>query len=186
MMNPVRELKVRAEILHHAVGAGDIPAIERLRILPELRKADPATLREAVSGIRRKHCLAVVGREVGFTGWEHARRVLDGDSDGGGETDFGKLLSPPTRATFLNHWFSTYDEAHAVHRELSSSGARRYLLVYQRQFFVTECGYVEALGLDPDDPDWRAMGWDWARPERPLARRRLYAKLLAPRPDQRG
>ena len=38
---------------------------------------------------------------------------------------------------------------------------------------------MDALGLDPDDPDWAAIGWDWARPRSPAARRRLYARLLS-------
>ncbi len=175
MMDPVRELKVRAELLQHAARTCDEAALERLRMLPELRKADVATLRGAAAGLQRKHCLAIVGREAGFVSWDHARRVLEGDPD---ETDFGALLSGPGRGTFLNHWFTTYDEAHAVHRQHLADDACRYLLAYRRQFFLTERGYIESLGLDPDDADWRAIGWDWARPRSAAARRRLYARLL--------
>jgi hypothetical protein len=176
MMDPVRELKVRAELLQRRVQAGEESALTRVRALPEHRKADLVALREVASALQRKHCLAIVSREAGFAGWEHARRVLDGDAV---EADFGKLLCVPGRGAFLNHWFATYDEAHAVHAELLLAGERRYLLAYQRQLFVAEAGYIESIGLEPDDADWRAIGWDWARPRSYAARRRLYAKLLA-------
>ena len=38
---------------------------------------------------------------------------------------------------------------------------------------------IGALGLDPDDADWAAIGWDWARPLHVEARLRLYGGLLA-------
>jgi hypothetical protein len=175
MIDPVRELKVRAEILQRGIEAGDDVVIERLRALPELKKAGREALRAAAASIQRKHCLAVVGLETGFSSWEHARRVLSGDPD---EADFGKLLSGPGRGAFLNHWVATYGEARAVHADLLAAGSVRYLLAFRRQFLITERGYIESLGLDPDDADWRAIGWDWVKPRSAAARRRLYAKLL--------
>ena len=181
MTDPIVELKVRAELLHKAVAANDSHALERLRALPEHRKADAAALAALVEGVRHKHCLAVVAREVGFTGWDHAVRVIEGDP---AEADFGDLLSSPGRGAFLNQWLATYDEAKAIHRELCVSGAGSYLLAFRRHFFLTERGYVESLGLDPDDADWAAMGWDWARPASVDARRRLYGRLVTRQPPQ--
>ncbi|AUX48415.1 uncharacterized protein SOCE26_099490 [Sorangium cellulosum] len=74
MMDPVRELKVRAELLHKRVASNDAAALQRLRALPELGRADEAALAAAAPGIRRKHCLAVVARECGFSSWERAPR----------------------------------------------------------------------------------------------------------------
>ncbi|WP_234023140.1 hypothetical protein [Sorangium cellulosum] len=78
----------------------------------------------------------------------------------------------------LHHWFATHDEARA-HAASLPEGQRSYLLTYKHHFFVADRTFVASLGLDPDDPDWRAIGWDWARPADPTARRRLYAKRLA-------
>jgi hypothetical protein len=175
MIDPVRELKVRAEVLQRGLEGGDGVVLRRLRALPELRKADESTLRAAAASIQRKHCLAIVGKETGFSGWEHARRVLSGDPE---EADFGGLLCGAGRGTFLNHWFSTYDEARRVHQDLLAMGSTRYLLAFKRQVLITEGGYIESLGLDPEDADWREIGWDWVRPRRVDARCRLYAKLL--------
>jgi hypothetical protein len=173
--DPVRELKVRAEILHHAASTGDARALSRLRALPELKKAESDALVRAAAEMKRKHWLAVVAVEAGFVGWEHAKCVLGGDAHDAG---FGKLLSGSGRGAFLNHWFAIYEEARAVQDELLATGERRYLLAYQRQCFLTEQGYIESLGLDPDDADWRAIGWDWVRPRSTAARGRLYGKLL--------
>jgi hypothetical protein len=59
-------------------------------------------------------------------------------------------------AVFLNHWYSDYAEARA-HREAEGG----YLLLHRSQYFVTVAEAVRDLGLDPQDPDWARIGWDW-------------------------
>jgi hypothetical protein len=174
MLDPVRELKVRAELLHHAVQASEAAALERLRVLAEFRKADAEALRAAASGIQRKHCLAAVARELGFASFEHAKRVFEGDAS---EADFGTMLY--AGRGHLNQWFAAYEDARYVHAETSTPASRRYLLAYKRQFLVVDRYFIESLGLDPDDADWQAIGWDWAFPKDAEARRRLYGKFLA-------
>lgn len=176
MVDPVRELKIRAEILHKRIAAGDAESLGRLRALPALRRAGAAAITAMAQKVRRKHCLAVVARECGFSSWEHARRVLEGDP---GEADLGTLLCGAGESGVLNHWFAVYDQARAFLDNAPPSGPRRYLLAYKRDFFVADRHFVKMLGLAPDDPDWEAIGWDWARPADPAARRRLYHKRLA-------
>jgi hypothetical protein len=176
MVDPVRELKTRAEILHGRIASGDEESRARLRALPELARADATTLASAAPGMRRKHCLAVVAREHGFTSWEQARRILAGDT---GELDFGTLMYPSVAVGALNVWFADYGEARGHLDEVRLGGARRYLLPYRRQFFVADRCVVEVLGLDPDDADWEAIDFDWARPRDATARQRLYGKRLA-------
>jgi hypothetical protein len=72
---------------------------------------------------------------------------------------------------FLNHWFSTYDEARQA-RE--SKGG--FLLPYKSHFFVCESEVIRAMGLEPDDPDWEKIEWDCARPVDVQAFRRLCEK----------
>lgn len=38
---------------------------------------------------------------------------------------------------------------------------------------------VRELGLDPDDPDWVTIGWDWVRPADDEAWRRLKERQIA-------
>jgi hypothetical protein len=73
--------------------------------------------------------------------------------------DAGPLMYVPSMGAFLNHWFITYEDARA-HRE--SQGG--FLLPFQHQFFVTVAGAIVELGLDPNDPNWERIGWDWVRP----------------------
>ena len=65
----------------------------------------------------------------------------------------------PRDSAFLNTWFSTYEEARAYREQTGG-----YLLTYCAKFFVCERGYIESLGLDPDDPRWLQIGFDCARP----------------------
>lgn len=77
----------------------------------------------------------------------------------------------PQMDVFLNHWFTRYEDARAY---LQHHGG--YLLPYGFQYFVTPAGGVRALGLDPNDPDWQRIGFDWARPADLEAWERLRLK----------
>ena len=72
----------------------------------------------------------------------------------------GPLMYVARMDAVLNRWFTSYEEARA---SLAAEGG--YLLPYKTQFFVTEGEGIRELGLDPDDPDWARIGWDWVRPK---------------------
>ena len=73
-MDPISELKTRAEILHRRIQTGDLTAIRRLRALPEFRRAADEGLVSAT--IQRTHCLAVIAAELGFANWPQAKSAL--------------------------------------------------------------------------------------------------------------
>jgi hypothetical protein len=175
MIDPVDELKTQAEILHKRIATGDAASRSRLRRLTELAKADDGAIAAAAPNIRRKHCLAVVSREHGFSTWEHAQRVLRGWED---EADFGALLYDRESRGMLNVWFASYAEAREHLIATRRDGKGRYLLAFRRQFFVVEAHFIEALGMDPNDGDWERIDFDWPRPRDPLARRRLYGQRI--------
>ena len=175
-MNATQELRVRAEILHRRIQSGDPGAIQRLRALPDFSRAPVERLRAAAPGIRRGDCLALLARELGFPDWPLAKRALEGDP---AASDFGTLLWSTRCTGHLNLWFKTYDEAATVREQTG-----RYLLAYRHQFVVVDRYYIETLGLDPDDPDWNALGLDWVHPRDPQARSRLYRKLVANLPRE--
>ena len=86
MVDVVDGLKARARILHANVTKKEPAALTRARTLPELKKVpDDGTL---AAEVKRRHCLAVIARELGFEGWPHAVSVLTGTRD----DDFGTLL----------------------------------------------------------------------------------------------
>lgn len=176
MCDAIEEVKIRAQRLVKKARAGDPAVIARLRAeVPALR--DTALVdAEVAEAVQLKHALALVARELGFRGWPHAREVLGGDTE---ERDFGTLLYPPRCRGHLTSWHVDHAEARA-----SRAAAAGYLLPFRTQFFVVERGFLEDLGLDPDDADWSAMGYDWAEPQDRDARRRLYGKLLASLPQE--
>ena len=89
-----------------------------------------------------------------------------------------ELFCPGGQSPMLKQWFRNYAEARIIHEETGG-----YLLPYRHQCFICGEDYIEFLGLDPLDPDWRAIGFDWVRPADPDARNRLRKKLLAVRPE---
>jgi len=115
--------------------------------------------------VQLQQALAVVAHEVGFPSWQALRTACE-----------ATWLSPnamyaPAMAQFLNRWFADYDEARAA--QLSEGG---YLLPYRNYFFLTTGEAIRELGLDPDDPDWAAIGHDWVRPRDERAHRRLVVQ----------
>ncbi|MCB9615686.1 MAG: hypothetical protein H6722_24915 [Sandaracinus sp.] len=158
-------LRDDARRLHHAAAAGEPEALERLRRLPDLRGTDD----EALRSTRRRHALSAVARELGAHGWSHLCAVLRGED----VDDFGEALH---QHGHWHVWSASYEEAVAIRAEHGG-----FLLPYRHQFFVADADYVRELGLDPDDPDWVAIGRDWVGARDRVARGRLFAKLLAAR-----
>jgi len=74
----------------------------------------------------------------------------------------------------VSRWFTGCAEARA---SLEAEGG--YLLPYREQFFVTTREGIRELGLDPDDPDWERIGWDWVRPLDRAAWERLRERRVS-------
>lgn len=72
----------------------------------------------------------------------------------------GPDMYVPRMDAVLNRWFTKYEDARA---SLEAEGG--YLLPFKSQFFLTQSEGIRELGLDPDDPDWERIGWDWVRPK---------------------
>lgn len=167
----VRELKIRAALVHKSLDRDNTHAcadvvhwFERCGFADSqmaVFRADPHT-------IRRKHILQALALEQGFTSWSDlrvahelaARPVLDGE----------RFLRGA--AGFFNRWFAGYTAARASLRAYGG-----YLLPYRHQFFVCEAGLIAGNGLDPDDADWRRIGYDWVVPSDPRAKLRLAGAL---------
>ncbi len=71
------------------------------------------TVSSLSASIKRRHCLAVVARELGFQGWPHAVGVLGGTDS----TDFGTLLYPDGADAHWNIWSASYAEARAIREQ---------------------------------------------------------------------
>lgn len=176
MTDPVRELKTRAGLLERRLHRGDPAALIRLRSLPEYRSLSVPDLVPVASAVRRRQCLSIIAIELGFSGWQHASAVLTGAP---GVADFGTLLYPRRCGGLLNLWYRNHAEAVRGHE-----AAGGYLLAYRRQCLVVDRLFIETMGLDPDAPEWRWMGYDWVRPRHLEARTGLYGALIAQLPRE--
>jgi hypothetical protein len=165
MASVMSDLKAQARILHRQAVERHPAALARVQRLGALAgDAASVPLR-----IRRRHCLTVIARELGFHGWQHAVAVLRGTDS----LDFGTLLYPNGAEVHWNIWSASYEEARAIRAQHGG-----YLLAYRRHFFIADRYFIATLGLDPADPDWQLIGRDWVRPARVDARERLYGKLI--------
>ncbi len=177
-MDAIEELRVRAKILHRSLNAAGENAIKRLRGLPQFRRSSAQELIRIATETKRQDCLAILAAELGFPNWPQAKMVLAGEGEA---EDFGTLLCPARCGAHLSRWYKGYEEAAEVRGALGG-----YLLAYRHQYLVVDRFYIESLGLDPDDPDWEALGYDWVRPGDVAARTRLYSKLVASLPRETG
>ncbi|MBL8753190.1 MAG: hypothetical protein JNK15_07805 [Planctomycetes bacterium] len=135
-------------------------AAMRFTQLPTLRDANPDDL-IARNATLRARAQDVVAYEHGFLSWGELLRA---------SVPLHRCVTMHCSGmgAFLNQWFTSHAEAAAA---LATGGG--YLLPYRTQFFVTVAGAIRELGLDPDDPDWRRIGFDWVQPRDPEAHLRL-------------
>ena len=146
--------------------------VDELKVRARVRLNRARREGSAGSATLRDH-LHQVAREVGFTGWEHARSVLGGLAGPG--DDMGSFWHVPRTGILLHIWFSDHAQARSV---LAQEGG--FLLPYQRQCFIVQAPFIEALGLNPADAAWAAMERDlvatYGTPAwRALAWQRLHA-----------
>ena len=135
-----------------AVTARETKAVIELKTRARLRLH---AARAAGKRLRLRDCLKLVAKEAGFTNWDHARRVLNGEASPG--EDMGTFWYAPRCAGLLNQWFATYEEARAA---LEATPRRCFLLPYRRQFMVVEDDFIRELGLDPENREWAAVDHD--------------------------
>jgi Pathogenicity locus len=179
----VRQLQTLAHRLLKDVRTGSSGASQRAaRRFRRLRSFEGLSVEDILglgTRVRLKHALAVIAEEHGFSSWTAMKRVHDA---GAVETsaDANEVYTPAL-GFFLNRWFATYDQARW---SLESSGG--YLFPHREQFFICEREAVRELGLDPDDPDWERVGFDWARPADTAAFARLRRRWHKARQRRRA
>ena len=153
----IEECKIQASILLKSLHSTDLAkanqTAKRFQRLPEFKELSLDEILK--NNIKRKHALTVIAIENGFKSWVDLKSQIYLFTGG-----------------FLNKWFVNYIDAKS-HRE--SDGG--YLLPYKNQFFICDSDYINHIGLDPKDPDWSLIGWDWVKPNDQIAWSRLNKKL---------
>lgn len=166
----VERCRQEARALQHDLRAADPgrarAAAVRLAQLPRFSAVALDELTGGAVAVQRADAQQVVALDHGFVSWQ---ALLDASLPG--------LRSLPMHndrmSAYVNRWFTNYAEAAA---SLATEGG--YLLPYRKQFFITAFDAVRELGLDPEDPDWARIGFDWVRPRDAEAHLRLCRARL--------
>lgn len=138
-------------------------------LLKAARKGNEAAIRRLGGVLKHRRALDIAAQELGHPDYQTLRATAP-----------HTVLADPTRlfngpvASFLNHWFATYDEAR---RHMLEFGG--VLFPFRTQHVVVEDGFLTACRLDPTDADWQRIGRDWVRPADIAAFTRLNARLCA-------
>ncbi len=188
----VNELKIKASLLFKKIqqllqtketitdDPEMIAVVSRLKNLSFFSEKPLEFILAQFEKIQLKHCLNVVAKENGYQDWATLIQELR----------LGKTGLLPSKVMFkdnadtelyrygfseanLNAWYNSYEDARN-HLKLRKKG---YLLVYKNHYFVCQAPHIEGLGLDPKDPDWEKIDWDWVHPKDPEAKARLQQKL---------
>jgi hypothetical protein len=165
----IEVIKLRARMLHKQLERGDQEAVTRLRKLPELRRLHADALR---STVQRRHCLALLARELGLQGWSHLTALWSERE----VSDYGALFYPPSCGGHWNVWSSSPEEALAIRADHGG-----YLLPYKHQYVIVEAAFIEDMGVDPNHADWARIERNWIRPGDLAARHRLCRATLRAR-----
>lgn len=154
----IDECKVQASILLKSLRSRgrDISqkAAKRFQRLSEFGDFSLEDILQA--DMKRKHALAVIAVEKGFTSWTELKCQL-----------------PFIRGGFLNQWFAKYADAKAYQRLHGG-----FVLPYRNQYFICDAHYIDNLGFDSEDADWKLIGYDWANPDDQEAWQRLHKKWM--------
>ncbi len=147
----LEDCKRDAELLLKDLNAND-PAVnaraaERFRRISSFKEQDSSEVLQTRGDVQLKHALAVIAREHGYVAWKNLKDAAD------------VLWCPPGSSAYWHNWCKTHEEARAYLRERGG-----YLLRGHGKCFIAERGYIQALGLDPDDPRWAAIGYDVDEP----------------------
>lgn len=109
-----------------------------------------------------KEAFAKISSVAGYKSWKEMKDSYE----------IADLLNPPKWSAQWKNWYHTREEA-LQHFNPSKD----FLLPYRNQFFICDEHYIQALGIEMDDKDLKAVGHDWSRPNDQKAWSRLLNKI---------
>ncbi len=168
----IETLKRKANLLLKRLQGQDrvlaLRAAARFRGVACWAEKSPEDIYAVRARVQHKHALDALAAEAGFGDWRHLKAEADRRAASGFDPE---RLFGPRSSFFLNLWFRTYEEARAA----LTPG--RFLFPYRSQFVVCDAELLADRGIDASDPDWIAIGRDWAYPQDIAARDRLATTL---------
>lgn len=166
--------QVRQELANRQDGAPHSEAlrslIARFRRLRGWQELDDSGIGNRLAALNQARCLELLALEAGHASWSQYAALLQGPP---GDDEATELYLLNKSEFNLNVWCPSYEAA----RTYLDTHRGFYLLQYKGSFFLAQEGHIRGLGLDPGDPDWEKIGWDWVQPKDLEARDRLRQKL---------
>lgn len=110
-----------------------------------------------------KDSLEIIAKHAGFSSWRDLKENFDRNAI------LARHLSP----SVWNVWYSSYE---AALKDLNEREGR-FLLPYQKQFFICDIHYINRLNISEDDADLKCVGNNWVQPKDLAAWDRLLKKM---------
>lgn len=164
---------VRQALDDDPLGVPQHPVVQRLRDRGELDTGDDTLLRKRLRALPVGKYLDLLAREAGHDDWTALNRQLREQQESVDDFADTELYKFNASEFNLNVWFPSYEDA----REYLDTHRGFYLLQFKGQCFVAQAPHIIDIGLDPKDPDWERIGWDWVKPQDDEAKQRLRDKL---------
>jgi hypothetical protein len=108
-----------------------------------------------------KDAFAMIAKAAGFGSWQDLKSNLEAN----------EALCPRGYSAYWKAWYASYEEA------VSHLVDARYLLPYQKDFFICDENYIKFLGIEISDPDLKSVGSNWVKPLDMKAYDRLVSKI---------
>ena len=159
--------KAKASKLQKQLAQADLVLDSELR--NRLAQLELEHLLETPDKFKRKHALNIIANEAGFADWSLLKARVELET----ALDFSTFFCSNGLGGFLNHWFTSYQEAKLCLEERGG-----LLLPYRHQFFVTPMTYLEKLGFEQSDEDWKTMGYDWVNPANNQSKLKVLRRLV--------
>lgn len=138
-------------------------AISQIQYLKNKAKMLQKAKAKAGKPILLKEALEIIAKHANFPSWRELKENLDENA----------ILVRHLGSSVWNVWYASYDEAL---RDLNQREGR-YLLPYQKQFFICDIHYVNRLNISEDDADLKLVGNNWVEPKDTEAWSRLLKKM---------
>ena len=164
---PLSYFKSKADVLFKLVKQQDLVVSDSLKM--RLSDAGYERRLENIADFKRKDALNLIASEYQFESWNHLKHWVEKIN----RIDFSDFFGQPKFLGFTNVWFNNYGDA--KQHQIENGGV---LLSYRIQFFITTPFFLERLGFEKDDPEWKAMEFDWVNPKSPQAKLNVIETLL--------
>lgn len=116
------------------------------------------------NNILLKDAYAILAKASGFSSWQDLKATLEAN----------QIFCPKGHSAIWKTWYASYEDA-----LLKIRTGKKFLIPYQKEFFVCDEHYIEFLGLQTDDADLLKVGNNWAQPNDMQAFERMTKKITS-------